>query len=90
MSTNITASSNTRQTVPIHEEEHNVSEDVTDGNDVTASTAMPMTEDKASMIDEYCPWEDVTQDAQRYCKNFASKAHITVSNTVSKIFLLTE
>jgi hypothetical protein len=64
VSTNITASSNTGQTVPVHEEERSVSEDVTDNNDVTASTAVPTTEDKASMIDEYCSGEDVMQDTQ--------------------------
>ena len=62
MLTNRTASSNTGQTVPICEEERSVSEDVTDDNDVTASTAVPMTEDKASTIDEYCSGEDVMQD----------------------------
>ena len=44
MSTNITASSNTGQTVPIREEERNVSEDVTDDTDLTASTRVPRSE----------------------------------------------
>ena len=64
MSTNITASSNTGQTVPVCEEERGVSEDVTDDNDVTASTALLVTEDEASKIDKYCSGEDVTQDTQ--------------------------
>ena len=64
MSTNITAISNTGQTVPICKEECSVSKDVTDDNDVTASTALLATEDKASKIDEYCSGEDVTQDTQ--------------------------
>ena len=64
MSTNITAISNTGQTVPICKEECSVSEDVTDDNDVTALTALLVTEDKASKIDEYCSREDVTQDKQ--------------------------
>ena len=64
MSTNITAISNTGQTVPICKEERSVSEDVTDDNDVTALTALLATEDKASKIDEYCSGEDVTQDKQ--------------------------
>ncbi len=64
MSTNITASSNTGPTVPVCEEEHGVSEDVTDDNDVTTSTALLATEDEASKIDEYCSGEDVTQDTQ--------------------------
>ena len=63
MSTNITAISNTGQTVPICTEERSVSEDVTDDNDVTALTALLATEDKASKI-EYCSGEDVTQDKQ--------------------------
>lgn len=64
MSTNITAISNTGQTVPICKEERSVSKDVTDDNDVTALTALLATEDKASKIDEYCSGEDVTQDKQ--------------------------
>ena len=62
MSTNITASSNTGQTVPVCEEECGVSEDVTDDNNVTASTALLVTEDEASKIEEYHSGEDVTQD----------------------------
>ena len=64
MSSNITAISKTGQTVPICKEEHSVSKDVTDDNDVTTSTALLATEDKASKIDEYCSGEDVTQDTQ--------------------------
>ena len=64
ISTNITAISNTGQTVPICKEERSVSKDVTDDNDVTALTALLATEDKASKIDEYCSGEDVTQDKQ--------------------------
>ncbi len=44
MSENGTASSNTGRTVTIREEEHNVSEDVTDNTDVTASTRVPCSE----------------------------------------------
>ena len=64
MSTNITAISNTGQTVPICKEERSFSEDVTDDNDVTALTTLLVTEDKASKIDDYCSGEDVTQDKQ--------------------------
>ena len=64
MSTNMTAISNTGQTVPICKEECSVSEDVTDDKNVTASTVLLATEDKASKIDEYCSGEDVMQDKQ--------------------------
>ncbi len=42
--------------------------DVSDDNDVTASTALLATEDKASNIDEYCCGEDVTQDKQEHLR----------------------
>ena len=64
MSTNITAISNTGQTVPICKEERSFSEDVTYDNDVTALTSLLATEDKACKIDEYCSGEDVMQDKQ--------------------------
>ena len=44
MSENGTASSNTGQTVTVRKEERNVSEDVTDDTDVTASTRVPLSE----------------------------------------------
>jgi hypothetical protein len=64
MSTNIPASSNTGQTVPVHEEECSVSKDVTDDKGVTALTTAPATEGEASAIDEFCSGENVMQDAQ--------------------------
>ncbi len=68
MSTNITTSSNTGQTVPICKEERSVSKDMTDDIDVTALTALLATEDKAYKIDEYCSEEDVMQDKQEHLR----------------------
>ena len=64
MSTNTTASSNTGQSVPVHEEEHTVSKHVTDDEGVTTLTTVPKTEDEAFPIDEFCWGEDATRDAQ--------------------------
>lgn len=64
MSENGTASCNPGRTVHVREEERNVNEDVTDYENMTASTAVPTTKDNASGTDENPFGEDVTQGAQ--------------------------